>query len=206
RKQTYNRECRMCSQPFTVVDWPYRTPDNEYGRKSTQICFSCTKLHIVCQCCGRGPQLEDEYTAILHSPIREHQEVLDRVLQTLQENIRLGRVIYGPLHRPNNIRFAYILTSLLKACSGLSDVRMVRTFHGMIVKSGVEFDRFVETALLCMYRRWFEVDSAGMLSVIGACVIKLAKSVYGYILKKMMRGSGSDWSLESSVGTCGDSG
>ncbi|KAF5184276.1 Pentatricopeptide repeat-containing protein [Thalictrum thalictroides] len=128
---------------------------------------------------------------------------------------------------------------------------MGRKFHGKIVKSGVEFDKFVETALLCMYSEccsldeackvfdamsmkdvvsWssmilsyvrngrvyeglgmfrkmvfqgIEVDSVTMLSVIEACYVvcdsKLATSVHGYILKTMMRGIGSDGSLESSL-------
>ncbi|PIA39494.1 hypothetical protein AQUCO_02600147v1 [Aquilegia coerulea] len=164
--------------------------------------------------------------------------------------------LYNQLH----ICDRYIFPSLLKACSGLSDVGLGRKFHGKIVKSGVEFDKFVETALLCMYSdcgslneackvfddmsmkdvvSWssmilsyvrngrvyegldlfrkmvfqgIEVDSVTMLSVIEACYVvcdcKLAKSVHGYILKRMIRGIGSDESLESSLivmySTCGD--
>ncbi|KAF9591783.1 hypothetical protein IFM89_007113 [Coptis chinensis] len=151
----------------------------------------------------------------------------------------------------------FIYPSLLKACSGLSDVNTGCKFHGRVIKSGLEFDRVVETSLLCMYSEFrsldavkkvfdgmsvrdvvawssmvssyvrngrvydglglfrkmvfqgVEVDSVILLSVSEACYLlcdrKLAKSVHGFIVRRMIE---SNESLESSLivmyGKCND--
>ncbi|PIA32632.1 hypothetical protein AQUCO_04400074v1 [Aquilegia coerulea] len=53
-EESYDEECKLCSLPFRVSSWRVFQNSVSEIRKS-EICFSCSKLHSVCQRCGTDP-------------------------------------------------------------------------------------------------------------------------------------------------------
>mgnify|MGYP000087716845 CR=1 FL=1 len=47
-KAHYDKECKICTRPFTVFRW---RPGRDARYKKTEICQTCTKLKNVCQVC-----------------------------------------------------------------------------------------------------------------------------------------------------------
>ncbi|KAJ8651739.1 hypothetical protein O0I10_012686 [Lichtheimia ornata] len=62
-KQSFGKECKICSRPFTVFRW---LPGTNMRYKKTEICQICAKLKNVCQTCvldlqyGLPVQVRDE--------------------------------------------------------------------------------------------------------------------------------------------------
>ncbi|XP_020216350.1 zinc finger CCCH domain-containing protein 4-like [Cajanus cajan] len=44
----YDKECKICTRPFTVFRW---RPGRDARYKKTEICQTCSKLKNVCQVC-----------------------------------------------------------------------------------------------------------------------------------------------------------
>ncbi|KAI9498255.1 hypothetical protein BDB00DRAFT_801791 [Zychaea mexicana] len=47
-RDSYGKECKICSRPFTVFRW---LPGTNMRYKKTEICLTCAKLKNVCQTC-----------------------------------------------------------------------------------------------------------------------------------------------------------
>ncbi|KAM7257346.1 hypothetical protein ACFE04_013087 [Oxalis oulophora] len=47
-KADYDKECKICTRPFTVFRW---RPGRDARHKKTEICQTCSKLKNVCQVC-----------------------------------------------------------------------------------------------------------------------------------------------------------
>lgn len=47
-KADYDKECKICTRPFTVFRW---RPGRDARFKKTEICQTCSKLKNVCQVC-----------------------------------------------------------------------------------------------------------------------------------------------------------
>ncbi|XP_073010137.1 zinc finger CCCH domain-containing protein 49-like isoform X1 [Typha latifolia] len=66
-KADYDKECKICSRPFTVFRW---RPGRDARYKKTEICQTCCKLKNVCQVClldleyGLPVQVRDTALAI----------------------------------------------------------------------------------------------------------------------------------------------
>lgn len=54
----------------------------------------------------------------------------------------------------------FVMSSVLKGCSGCGVLELGLMVHGMVVKSGLGFDRFVETGLVDMYAKCGDLDGA----------------------------------------------
>ena len=47
-KADYDKECKICTRPFTVFRW---RPGRDARYKKSEICQTCSKLKNVCQVC-----------------------------------------------------------------------------------------------------------------------------------------------------------
>lgn len=47
-KADFDKECKICTRPFTVFRW---RPGRDARFKKTEICQTCSKLKNVCQVC-----------------------------------------------------------------------------------------------------------------------------------------------------------
>ena len=47
-KADYDKECKICTRPFTVFRW---RPGRDSRYKKTEVCQTCSKLKNVCQVC-----------------------------------------------------------------------------------------------------------------------------------------------------------
>lgn len=47
-KADYDKECKICTRPFTVFRW---RPGRDARFKKTEVCQTCSKLKNVCQVC-----------------------------------------------------------------------------------------------------------------------------------------------------------
>lgn len=47
-KAEYDKECKICTRPFTVFRW---RPGRDARYKKSEICQTCSKLKNVCQVC-----------------------------------------------------------------------------------------------------------------------------------------------------------
>lgn len=47
-KANYDKECKICTRPFTVFRW---RPGRDARYKKTEVCQTCCKLKNVCQVC-----------------------------------------------------------------------------------------------------------------------------------------------------------
>lgn len=47
-KANYDKECKICTRPFTVFRW---RPGRDARYKKSEICQTCSKLKNVCQVC-----------------------------------------------------------------------------------------------------------------------------------------------------------
>lgn len=66
-KADYDKECKICTRPFTVFRW---RPGRDARYKKTEVCQTCSKLKNVCQVClldleyGLPVQVRDTALAI----------------------------------------------------------------------------------------------------------------------------------------------
>ncbi|XP_017984160.1 PREDICTED: pentatricopeptide repeat-containing protein At2g27610 [Theobroma cacao] len=57
----------------------------------------------------------------------------------------------------------FTCASVLSVCAGLEDLKVGMQIHGLVVKCGLEFDKFVETGLISFYTKCGELILAGQV-------------------------------------------
>jgi len=64
-KAEFDKECKVCTRPFTVFRW---RPGSDARYKKTEVCQTCSKIKNVCQVC----LLDLEYGALSYQLFTSH--------------------------------------------------------------------------------------------------------------------------------------
>ncbi|KAL4183569.1 hypothetical protein AMTRI_Chr11g155760 [Amborella trichopoda] len=106
-KANFDKECKICSRPFTVFRW---RPGRDARYKKTEVCQTCSKLKNVCQVClldleyGLPVQVRDTALAITNDAIPKSDVNREYFAEEHDRKARAGidyESSYGKAH-PND--------------------------------------------------------------------------------------------------------
>ncbi|KAF5196271.1 Pentatricopeptide repeat-containing protein [Thalictrum thalictroides] len=92
------------------------------------------------------------------SPAAQFNFIITSYIRNNQPNESIN--IYVQLRKTEGVIDTFTIPSILKACSQLSWIQQGKEIHGFVLKSGLDWDVFVQNALIQMYTECASMGSA----------------------------------------------